>query len=117
MYNYNEDLFSYHSEFKSLDYLLQCLSHGFGIDIKDCESLLKESQYVLTADYTMKMLNINECMECKLPVIICGETGVGKTFLIEMISKMWNLSLRRNIEEKQSDLMDSITCTGKHYIY
>ena len=70
---------------------------------------------MLTADYTMKMLNINECMECKLPVIICGETGVGKTFLIEMISKMWNFSLKREIETKQYSLMRSISSSGKHY--
>ena len=31
--------------------------------------------------------------ECGVPVIIEGETGVGKTALVEMLSKLWNQSL------------------------
>ena len=48
--------------------------------------------YVLTLDYTLKMLNIHERYECGVPVIIEGETGVGKTALIEMLSELWNHS-------------------------
>ena len=36
------------------------------------------------------MLNIHERRECGIPVIIEGETGVGKTALINMLSKLWN---------------------------
>ena len=39
------------------------------------------------------MLNIHERRECGVPVIIKGETGVGKTALINMLSKLWNHSL------------------------
>ena len=39
------------------------------------------------------MLNIHERRECGIPVIIEGETGVGKTALINMLSKLWNHSL------------------------
>ena len=38
------------------------------------------------------MLNIYERYECGIPVIIEGETGVGKTALIEMLSKLINHS-------------------------
>ena len=31
--------------------------------------------------------------QCGVPVIIEGETGVGKTALLEMLSKLWNQSL------------------------
>ena len=54
---------------------------------------IDDSAYVLTLDYTIKMLNIHERYECGVPVIIEGETGVGKTALIEMLSKLWNQSL------------------------
>ena len=54
---------------------------------------IDDSAYVLTLDYTLKMLNIHERYKCGVPVIIEGETGVGKTALIEMISKLWNQSL------------------------
>ena len=39
------------------------------------------------------MLNIHERRECGIPVIIEGETGVGKTSLINMLSKLWNHAL------------------------
>lgn len=55
--------------------------------------MIEGSQYVLTLDYTMKMLNIHERRKCGVPVIIEGETGVGKTALVEMLSKLWNHSL------------------------
>ena len=56
-------------------------------------ALIDESAYVLTLDYAIKMLDINERYECGVPVIIEGETGVGKTALVEMLSKLWNQSL------------------------
>lgn len=56
-------------------------------------TLVDDSAYVLTLDYTIKMLNIHERHECGVPVIIEGETGVGKTALVEMLSKLWNQSL------------------------
>ena len=39
------------------------------------------------------MLSIHERRECGVPVIIKGETGVGKTALINMLSKLWNHAL------------------------
>lgn len=54
---------------------------------------MDDSKYILTPDYTVKMLNIHERCKCGVPVIIEGETGVGKTALVEMLSKLWNHSL------------------------
>ena len=39
------------------------------------------------------MLEINERYWARIPVIIEGETGVGKTFLVEMMADLWNGSL------------------------
>ena len=39
------------------------------------------------------MLNIHERRKCGVPVIITGETGVGKTALINMLSNLWNHAL------------------------
>ena len=41
------------------------------------------------------MIQINERMYAGCPVIIEGETGVGKTFLIEMVACFWNASVLR----------------------
>ena len=41
----------------------------------------------------LHMLEIHERFECGIPVIIEGETGVGKTALVEMLSILWYHSL------------------------
>ena len=70
--------------------------------------MLSKEKYVLTLDYTLKMLNINERRHCGVPVIIEGETGVGKTALIEMLSKLWNISQRQWIFSQKKRFLDYI---------
>ena len=72
--------------------------------------IIDDNNYVLTLDYTLKMINIHERRECGMPVIIEGETGVGKTELLKMLSKLWNYSWEvqwsKQKEELQSLLVD-----------
>ena len=75
------------------DILDKYLSKALGVELKDgCLKQINEANYVLTLDYTLKMLNIHERYRCGVPVIIEGETGVGKTALV-MLSVLWNHSL------------------------
>lgn len=67
--------------------------------------LIDESGYVLTLDYTIKMLSIHERRECRMPVIIEGETGVGKTALVEMLSKLWNYSWSNVLRKNKDDIL------------
>ena len=69
---------------------------------------MDDSNYVLTLDFAIKMLNINERAECCVPVIIEGETGVGKTALVEMLSKLWNYSLLHEWMMQRSRMVDVI---------
>ena len=69
-------------------------------------SVINDSEYVLTLDYTIKMLNIHERYMCGMPVIIEGETGVGKTALIEMLSKLWNESLLLEWKRQQENILE-----------
>ena len=70
------------------------LSKALGVELKDGRlKQIDEAKYVLTLDYTLKMLNIHERYRCGVPVIIEGETGVGKTALVQMLSDLWNHSL------------------------
>lgn len=71
-------------------------------------SPINDSAYVLTLDFAIKMLNIHERAECGVPVIIEGETGVGKTALIEMLSKLWNCSLVKKWNIERERLLDYI---------
>ena len=47
------------------------------------------------------MLNIHERKQCGVPVVIQGETGVGKTALIELLSKLWNVSYKAWIDREK----------------
>ena len=69
---------------------------------------IDEKPYVLTLDYTIKMLNIHERRQCGMPVILEGETGVGKTALIEMLSDLWMQSLIINFSKIKSSLIQHI---------
>ena len=69
---------------------------------------IDEQNYVLTLDFTLKMLNIHERYQCGVPAIIEGETGVGKTALIEMLSKLWNHSLVAQWEIEKDRILDVI---------
>ena len=89
-------------------------------------SLIDDSSYVLTMDYTIKMLNIHERYECGVPVIIEGETGVGKTALVEMLSKLWNQSLLLDWTRKRGRIIDffqrrlgeiEIEASGNYQVY
>ncbi len=86
-------LFLSRDDLISQDYREKCLSRALNIPKDLCHDIITESQYVLTLDYTMKMLNIHERRQCGVPVILEGETGVGKTSLVEMLSKLWNYSV------------------------
>ena len=54
------------------------------------------------------MLNIHERKECGMPVILEGETGVGKTALIEMLSELWNQSLVTEWSKQRDRIISSI---------
>ena len=41
-----------------------------------------------------------------MPVIIEGETGVGKTALVKMLSKLWNQAILLEWKRKHNQLLD-----------
>jgi hypothetical protein len=51
---------------------------------------IDDNCFVLTLDFTMKLLSIHERIACRVPCIIEGETGVSKTALTKMYSILIN---------------------------
>ena len=91
----------------SRDILDSFLSRALNVELENKRlSIVDDSAYVLTLDYTIKMLNIHERHECGIPVIIEGETGVGKTAVVEMLSKLWNQSLLQEWTKQKGRLID-----------
>lgn len=74
-------------------------------------SAIDDSAYVLTPDYAIKMLDIHERFMCGVPVIIEGETGVGKTALVEMLSKLWNQSILLELQKQVDRIIEFLKKT------
>ena len=96
------------SDVKQRKFLDKQLSRAFGIDLSrtHCLEVIDDSAYILTLDYALKLLNIHERCLCRMPVVIEGETGVGKTALMDMLRKLWNVSLLTEWNRKKDALFD-----------
>ncbi len=81
-------------------------------------SVLKAKGYVLTVDYLLKMIGVHERQQCGMPVVISGETGVGKTFLLETLSELYNYSLHKKLDywrnKLQTFLNENTSIQGKN---
>ena len=115
-----------YSELCTRKFLDKCLARGLSLPLHavieqvngttqyKTLQLIDDENYILTLDYTLKMLNIHERRECGIPVIIEGETGVGKTELLKILSKLWNYTwvvqwseIKRKFQSILRDIQDS----------
>ncbi|XP_065188617.1 uncharacterized protein LOC135819352 [Sycon ciliatum] len=86
------------------------LSWAFGLPKDRIKYLLDQKQFVLTRDFMYKLLLINERKKARLPLIIEGETGVGKTFLLEMYTKFMNYEAAYSAERESAPRPISRCC-------
>jgi hypothetical protein len=83
------------------------LSQALDLPLGEVESCIQENQFILTIDFVMKLLGIHERVSCRVPCVLEGETGVSKTALTKMYSKLINCS--QQLKERKraiSDLQD-----------
>ena len=102
-------LFYLYRELKEQKTLQACLCAALRIHNDSSQSglsVLQNQGYVLTLDYLLKMLSVHERQQCGMPVIISGETGVGKTFLLETLSKLYNHSYQQSLSLWREYLME-----------
>ena len=98
----------------SREHLDRCLSRTMNIPLHNGRlRAIDDAHYVLTLDYTIKMLSIHERCRCGVPVIIQGETGVGKTALVKMLSDLWNYSYNQEWRIEKSRLCEFIVSQSK----
>ena len=85
----------------------KCISRALNVPLQDGRLIaIDEENYVLTLDFTIKMLQIHERYECGEPIILQGETGVGKTSLLQMLSKLWNVSLDMELKRLKERVLE-----------
>ena len=65
----------------------------FSIDKMEKQQLIdlciEQGNYIFTSDNFIKMVRILLNVEAKIPVILMGETGVGKTKLLDMLTILY----------------------------
>ena len=81
---------------------LAYLAWTFGLPYDRVEKLLKSKEFVLTPDFTYKMILIQERKLARIPVIIEGETGVGKTYLLEMYAILLNEQAQQSRDQDRA---------------
>ncbi|CAF1093606.1 unnamed protein product [Adineta steineri] len=72
------------------NYYIECLAWLIDIKYDIFETIMKETKFILTENFAYKLFHIHERKLTKLPLIIEGETGVGKTFLLKFYSSLLN---------------------------
>eukprot|EP01035_Chromulina_nebulosa_P018636 gene18636-24375_t len=106
------------------------LANGLGIELNDIQSeqsssgqdfdfnlgslpVLENNQFVLTVDFTIKLLTIYERIECGINCILQGETGVSKTKLTSMLFTLINKDFKESplFNDFRIDSSDYKSCT------
>ena len=104
-------------ELTDIQSLFRYLSQAMTIPLSEHgnrEKYLDESGFILTLDYTMKLLRVHERVVCRTPCIVEGETGVSKTALTKMYSMLRNETVQKCALE--SDLEDMEKQLGSYFV-
>ena len=80
-------------EFKNKDYYVKCLSWLMRIQYDAFEKIMIDTKFILTSNFAYKLFHIHERKLTKLALIIEGDTGVGKTFLLKFYSLLLNVNV------------------------
>ena len=89
-------------------YLSQALSIPLTEDENGNQFLqcVNDHRFVLTLDFTLKLLNIHEHVSCGAPCVMEGETGVSKTALTKMYSILVNSQQMRIASVSTADTLE-----------
>eukprot|EP00698_Gefionella_okellyi_P000162 TRINITY_DN10146_c0_g1_i2.p1 TRINITY_DN10146_c0_g1~~TRINITY_DN10146_c0_g1_i2.p1 ORF type:complete len:5535 (-),score=1671.40 TRINITY_DN10146_c0_g1_i2:10-15267(-) len=75
-------------------YLAWALSVSEGV--RPVHDVLERCKFVLIPEFTSRLIMLHERKLAHLPVVIVSETGVGKTFLLQLYAELLNLDMTRN---------------------
>ena len=93
--NFNQNIQNELIDYKNMqhDAFLEQIQKLFSLNTMSIDALKKKCEdlgnYIFVADNFIKMVRILLNIEAKIPVILMGETGVGKTKLLEMLATLY----------------------------
>ena len=73
---------------------IKLLAWNFHVDTFVIEQEIANMGFVLTKEYAFKLIQIHERKLTRVPIVIEGETGVGKTFLFQFYANLMFSSFR-----------------------
>ena len=97
--------------FKELqkDEIFDNVKNFLNCNLNDNEIKKRIGNYVYTQDNFIKVVLIFMRIRAKIPIIMMGETGCGKTSLIEMASKLVNYNNNENVTLKKLNIHAGIS--------
>lgn len=76
--------------------LIKKLSRALGLNSDVVNDVISKRQFVLTPEIVLKLILIHERKLARCAMIIEGETGVGKTFPLEVYSDLINEAAKQD---------------------
>eukprot|EP00118_Oscarella_pearsei_P018100 m.183495 g.183495 ORF g.183495 m.183495 type:complete len:3839 (+) comp39307_c0_seq2:3960-15476(+) len=80
------------------------------ISPKKVAVILEQKKYVLTQDFCYKIILLHERKRSKMPVIFEGETGAGKTYMLDTYAALMNECAAEEKDVDESPRIFSRTC-------
>lgn len=78
----------------------------------------RDSKFVYTRSALSLLEKISRCIECNEPVLVCGETGVGKTTALQHLARLLGKTIsiiNLNHQTETSDLLGSFKPVDTKY--
>lgn len=95
-------------------YYGECLSWLINIKYEQFTTAVDQMKFILTENFAYKLFHIHERKLTKLPLIIEGDTGVGKTFLLKFYSLLLNLNMIS--DHQQSEIIPRVIPNSNTFI-
>ncbi|CAF4718490.1 unnamed protein product, partial [Rotaria sp. Silwood1] len=86
-------------DFLNKNHFLKCLSWLVNTKYETCEQIMNQMKFILTENFAYKLLHIHERKLTTLPLIIEGDTGIGKTYLLKFYSLLLNANIQHDYDQ------------------
>ena len=86
-------------EFLNKNHFLKCLSWLVDAQYEPCEQIMNRMKFIMTENFAYKLFHIHERKLTALPLIIEGDTGIGKTYLLQFYSLLLNAKIQYDYDQ------------------